>query len=83
VYSSSISTWRQQRRDGQLGTAKRGPKALVPVKTSAANNEAQQLRRENRRLKRELETALLAIDIQKKLAQLMEISRRNDESLAD
>jgi transposase-like protein len=83
VYSSSISTWRQQRRDGQLGTAKRGPKALVPVKPSAANSEAQQLRRENRRLKRELETALLAIDIQKKLAQLMEISRRNDESLAD
>ncbi len=55
----------------------------MPVKPSAANSEAQQLRRENRRLKRELETALLAIDIQKKLAQLMEISRRNDESLAD
>jgi transposase-like protein len=83
VYSSSISVWRKQRGDGQLGTAKRGPKALVPVKSSAANSEAQQLRRENRRLKRELETALLAIDIQKKLAQLMEISRRNDESLAD
>ena len=80
VYSSSISTWRQQRRDGQLGAAKRGPKALVPVKSSAANNEAQLLRRENRRLKRELETALLAIDIQKKVALLMEINRRTDES---
>jgi transposase-like protein len=84
VYSSSISTWRQQRRDGQLGTAKRGPKALVPVKSDPANNsEAQQLRRENRRLKRELETALLAIEIQKKLSQLMEIHRRNDEFSSD
>jgi transposase-like protein len=83
VYSSSISVWRQQRRDGQLGTAKRGPKALVPVKSSTANSETQQLRRENRRLKRELETALLAIDIQKKVALLMEINRRNDESLPD
>jgi len=83
VYSSSISTWRQQRQDGQLGTAKRGPKALVPVKSVPANSEAQQLRRENRRLKRELETALLAIEIQKKVSQLMEIQRRNDESSLD
>jgi len=81
VYSSSISVWRKQRGDGQLGTAKRGPKALVPiVKPSPANSETQQLRRENRRLKRELETALLAIDIQKKVALLMEINRRTDES---
>ncbi len=68
--------WRQQRRDGQLGTAKRGPpKALVPVKSSPANSEAQQLRRENRRLKRDLETALLAIEIQKKVTLLMELHR--------
>jgi transposase-like protein len=84
VYSSSVAVWRKQRRTGQLGTAKRGPpKALVPINPSFANGETQQLRRENRRLKRELETALLAIEIQKKVTLLMDLHRRNDESLPD
>ncbi len=81
VYSSSISEWRQQRRDGRLGMAKRGPpKTQAPSGTAG---EAQELRRENRRLKRELETALLAIEIQKKVALLMDLHRCSEESLSD
>ena len=83
VYSSSVAVWRKQRRAGQLAAAKRGPKPLVPVQPSLENGEAQQLRRENRRLKRELETAHLIIDIQKKAAMLLGISMNDDESSLD
>jgi len=80
VYSSSIAAWRKLQREGRLGTSKRGPKPLVPVKSPPANSEAQQLRRENRRLRYELETARLVIDIQKKVALLMDAKRNEDES---
>jgi len=77
IYSSSISEWRKQRRDGSLMAAQRGPKPLVPVQAPTENKE---LLRENRRLKRELETAHMIIDIQKKLSMLMEARKSNDES---
>ena len=76
IYSSSISEWRRLRRAGQLVATKRGPAPLVPVKQHPENKE---LLRENRRLKRELETAHLIIDIQKKVAMLMEAKRNEDE----
>ncbi|PKU22659.1 transposase [Telmatospirillum siberiense] len=77
IYSSSISEWRRLRRAGQLVETKRGPAPLVPVKQAPENKE---LLRENRRLKRELETAHLIIDIQKKVAMLMEAKRNDDDS---
>jgi transposase-like protein len=80
VYSSSVAVWRKQRDAGQVSAAKRGPKPLVPVPVSPANSESQQLRREVGRLKRELETAHLIIDIQKKLTMLMETKRNDDGS---
>jgi len=75
VYSSSVAKWRQQRRDGVLAAVKRGPPAArtVPAKP-AVDDEARALRRENAKLRRELEAARLAIDIQKKVAALMEIN---------
>jgi len=80
VYSSSVAGWRKQRDAGQVSAAKRGPKPLVLVPVSPANSESQQLRREVGRLKRELETAHLIIDIQKKLTMLMETKRNDDGS---
>jgi transposase-like protein len=77
IYSSSVSEWRRLRRAGQLVATKRGPAPLVPVKPHPENKE---LLRENRRLKRELETAHLIIDIQKKVAMLMEAKRNDDDS---
>ena len=77
IYSSSISEWRKLRRAGQLVATKRGPAPLVSVKQHPENKE---LLRENRRLKRELETAHLIIDIQKKVAMLMEANRNDDDS---
>jgi transposase len=68
LYSSLISKWREQREQGSLnglGGQRRGPK----VDPNAA--ELARLRRENKRLKEQLERAELIIDVQKKVAKLV------------
>ena len=79
LYSSHLSKWQQQRARGQLqGLApkKRGRKSQDP---SAA--ELAQLRRENERLRAELEKAEIIIDVQKKLARLL--GQKTDETESD
>ena len=78
LYSSHLSKWRQQRARGQLqGLApkKRGRKSQDP---SAA--ELAQLRRENERLRVQLEQAEIIIDVQKKLAKLLGLTTDETES---
>jgi transposase-like protein len=68
LYSSHLTTWRQQRRRGELQgltPAKRGRKA----DPQAA--EIARLQRENERLKAQLERAELIIDVQKKLSRML------------
>jgi transposase-like protein len=68
LYSSHLTTWRQQRRRGELHgltPAKRGRKA----DPQAA--EIARLQRENERLKAQLARAELIIDVQKKLSQML------------
>jgi transposase len=69
LYSSHLSTWRQQRLLGQLeglSPKKRGRKPQDP-----AVEEAARMRRENERLRARLEQAEMIIDVQKKLSQLL------------
>ena len=71
VYSSSLSTWRRQREAvdlAALAPQKRGPK--IPLKRAETLRIAQ-LTRERDGLKRELDKAMLVIDVQKKLATLL------------
>jgi transposase len=67
LYASQLATWRQQRRDGTLAgpRTRRGPQETV---------ELARLRRENARLKRDLEVAHTVIDVQKKLSHLLGIA---------
>jgi len=68
LYSSHLTTWRQQRRRGErqgLTPAKRGRKA----DPQAA--EITRLQRENERLKAQLARAELIVDVQKKLSQML------------
>ena len=68
LYSSHLNTWRGQRQRGQLQgltPAKRGRKA----DPQAA--EIARLKRENDRLKAQLERAELIIDVQKKVSQML------------
>jgi transposase len=69
LYSSHLSTWRQQRFLGQLeglSPKKRGRKPQDP-----AVEEAARMRRENERLRARLEQAEMIIHVQKKLSQLL------------
>ncbi len=71
LYSSHLVTWRRERAAGilqSLTPAKRGPKS----KQNALDAEAQQLSRRNARLTEDLSKAAIVIDVQKKLATLLE-----------
>jgi len=78
LYSSLLSNWRQQRALGQLqGLApkKRGRKPQGPAAAELA-----QLRRENERLRVQLEQAEIIIDVQKKLSKLLGLTTDESES---
>jgi transposase len=78
LYSSHLSKWRQQRARGQLqGLApkKRGRKGQDPSIAELAL-----LRRENERLRAQLEQAEIIIDVQKKLARLLGLNTDETES---
>jgi transposase-like protein len=68
LYSSHLTTWRQQRQRGErqgLAPAKRGRK------THPQAAELARLQRENAQLKAQVERAELIIEVQKKLSQLL------------
>jgi transposase len=69
LYSSHLTTWRQERAAGidQAFSKKRGPK----VRRNALADENSKLRRQNERLTEELRKAQLIIDVQKKVAALL------------
>ena len=71
VYSSSLSTWRQQRKAAELAALapqKRGPK---PAADRDQVLRIAQLTRDNDRLKSRLDKALFVIEVQKKVAALL------------
>jgi transposase len=74
LYSSQLASWRAQRQQGELQALrddKRGRKATIP---HPVQQELDQLRRENHRLRRQVQQAELIIDIQKKASVLLGIS---------
>ena len=78
LYSSHLSKWRQQRARGQLqglAAKKRGRTAQAPAAIELA-----QLRRENERLRAQLEQAEIIIEVQKKLAKLLGLTTAESES---
>lgn len=66
LYSSHLSTWRQQRERGELGLSKRGQPPADP-----ARKEVVRLRGENERLRQRLAQAEAIIAVQKKLSDLL------------
>ena len=71
LYSSLLVTWRRERDAGilkGLTSAKRGPKS----KQNPLDAEVDKLRRQNARLTEDLRKAGIIIDVQKKLASLLE-----------
>ena len=80
IYSSYLSRWRQARDRGQLtalGAQQRGPR---PAADAALVREVARLQRENRGLEARLEQAEAIIEVQKKLSELLGLSRGEMES---
>ncbi len=78
LYSSYLSTWRQQQEGGQLQALtakKRGRKSQDPSVAELA-----QLQRENEKLRARLEQAKIIIDVQKKLSQLLGLTTDQTEN---
>ena len=79
VYSSSLSTWRRQREVADLAALapqKRGPKA-DPARIDAL--QIAQLTRERDKLRVELGKAQLVIEVQKKVAALLDLLATQDK----
>lgn len=70
LYASTVSGWRKQRSQGLLGveSKKRGPKARL----SKEQVELVKVERENAQLKKELALARKLIEIQKKVASMLQ-----------
>jgi transposase-like protein len=68
LYTSSVASWRKQRRSGTL---KALDKKRGKAGKSATEIEVERLRREVARLERELEKAEVIIGAQKKLAEIL------------
>jgi transposase-like protein len=73
LYSSHLTTWRQQREAGTLAglTPKRRGRKAAPDAPLVAEN--QRLRRENQRLTAKLRQAETIIEVQKKLSEILGI----------
>jgi hypothetical protein len=71
IYSSMLTNWRKKRGQAErdaLAPKKRGPK---PNAVLAEPRRADQLERENARLRGKLDRAHIIIDVQKKLCTLL------------
>jgi transposase len=83
LYSSNLTTWRQQREKGILQAMtpkKRGRKRTQP---NPLAKQVAQLEKENRRLQQKLKKADLIIEAQKKMSEILGIAQNlgeNDEN---
>ena len=81
LYSSSLATWRRQRREGTL--AGLSPKKRGRKGDDEATRENKRLRRENQRLRRQLEQAKTVIEVQKKLSDVLGITLPQTEPIEE
>ena len=76
LYSSHLTTWRRQQAAGQLAGLAAKPRGPKP---NPEAEELKRLRKENERLQRRLQQAEAIIEAQKKLSQLLGLTRMNEE----
>ncbi len=81
LYSSQLTSWRRDRRDGTLQALgrRRGPKA----KKTTEQLEIERLQCENKRLRKKLDHAEKIIDVQKKLSEVLGIPLEENVDATD
>jgi transposase len=81
LYSSILSTWRRQRKEGTLAGLAPKRRGRKPKKKNPLADEVAKLQRDNQRLKNKLRKAELVIDVQKKVSEMLDIplNRPDDE----
>ena len=71
LYSSHLTTWRQQREQGQLEALSPKNRGRKPSVDEALAKELAELKRDNQRLGNRLQQAETIIEVQKKLSGLL------------
>lgn len=74
IYSSHLARWRRQRAQGELAGLEPKRRAVPSLEARAQAAELARLQRENQRLQAKLAQAEVIIDVQKKLATLLDIT---------
>ena len=78
IYSSTLSTWRKQRKAAELAALTPKKRGHKPDPTLAATRRIGELNKDNDRLRRKLTRARLIIDAQKKLCNLLGLPTADD-----
>jgi len=71
LYSSHLTTWRRQRKSGEIAGLEPHKRGKKPLPRNPLTAENEQLRRENARLQKRLHQAETIVDVQKKLCDLL------------
>ena len=80
LYSSHLTTWRQQREQGQLEALSPKKRGRKPSVDEALAKELAELKRENQRLGNRLQQAETIIEVQKKLSGLLGLTLNENQT---
>jgi transposase len=80
LYSSNLTTWRQQRAQGILQAMSPKKRGRKRKQTNPLAKQVAQLEKENRRLQGKLKKAETIIEVQKKISEILGISQNPDDS---
>ncbi len=80
LYSSNLTTWRRQQDEGLLHALSPKKRGRKKKEKNPLSKKVAQLERENRRLQKKLHHADLIIEAQKKMSEILEITRDLAES---
>ena len=80
LYSSNLTTWRQQRAQGILQAMSPKKRGRKRKQTNPLANQVAQLEKDNRRLQDKLKKAETIIEVQKKISEILGINQNTDDS---
>ncbi len=80
LYSSNLTTWRRQKEQGILNAMKPKKRGRKTKKVNPLASKVARLEKEKRQLEDKLKKAGIIIEAQKKISELMELTKNIDES---